>query len=210
MTRPEGDLSEDRAWLDAFRRGEEEALERVFRTYAPLVATILQRGTRLESSFAPGVAIEQVQDLLHDVFVRALNEKTRQSYDGLRPYAPFLAQIARRTLIDHHRKHTNRERRTEVTDDIEAYDRAVDDWRPGSQLPDANAISNESRNQVRAFMATLPEEDQKLIALRFVEGLSQRDAADAAGTTRQRLRTWEKQIREKLRAFLQESAGGGA
>lgn len=209
MTRPEGDLSEDRAWLDAFRRGEEEALERVFRTYAPLVATILQRGTRLEAGFAPGVAIDRVQDLLHDVFVRALNEKTRQSYDGLRPYGPFIAQIARRTLIDHHRKHTNRERRTELSDDLETYDRAVDDWRPGSPLPDAAVVSNESRTQVRAFLATLPEDDQKLVQLRFVEGLSQRDAAEASGTSRQRLRTWEKQIREKLRAFLQESGIGG-
>lgn len=209
MTRPEGDLSEDRAWLDAFRRGEEEALERVFRTYAPLVATILQRGTRLDPGFAPGIAIDRVQDLLHDVFVRALNEKTRQSYDGLRPYGPFIAQIARRTLIDHHRKHTNKERRTELSDDLEAYDRAVDDWRPGTPLPDAAAVSSESRTTVRAFLATLPEDDQKLVQLRFVEGMSQRDAADAAGTSRQRLRTWEKQIREKLRAFLQASGTGG-
>jgi RNA polymerase sigma-70 factor (ECF subfamily) len=209
VSRPEGDLSEDRAWLDAFRRGEEEALERVFRTYAPLVATILQRGTRLEGSFAPGVAIDRVQDLLHDVFVRALNEKTRQSYDGLRPYGPFLAQIARRTLIDHHRKHTNRERRTELSDDLEGYERAVDDWRPGAPLPDAATVSNESRKQVQRFLASLPEEDQQLVKLRFVDGLSQRDAADAAGTTRQRLRTWEKQIREQLRSFLQESTEEG-
>jgi RNA polymerase sigma-70 factor (ECF subfamily) len=207
VSRPESDLSEDRAWLDAFRRGEEEALERVFRTYAPLVATILQRGTRTEGGFAPGVDLDRVQDLLHDVFVRALNEKTRQSYDGLRPYGPFLAQIARRTLIDHHRKHTNRERRTELSDDLEGYERAVDDWRPGLPPPDAAAVSNESRAKVRGFLATLPEEDRKLVQLRFVEGLSQRDAAEAGGTSRQRLRTWEKQIREKLRQYLQQSAG---
>jgi RNA polymerase sigma-70 factor (ECF subfamily) len=55
---------------------------------------------------------------------------------------------------------------------------------------------------VAAFVQTLDADDRRLLDVRFVDGLSQRDAAAALGTSRQRLRTIEDRLRDRFRAFL--------
>jgi DNA-directed RNA polymerase specialized sigma24 family protein len=57
---------------------------------------------------------------------------------------------------------------------------------------------------VERFLATLTPDDRRLIELRHVEGLSQRDAADVLGLGRQRIRTREQALRVKLLAYLRE------
>src|SRR5688572_7223832 len=115
------DLSEDRAWLDAFRAGEAVALERVFRTYARYVCAIVRRA---------GITDEAAQDdLLHDVFVRVLSAEMRNRYDGLRPYASFLAGVVRNVVADHHRK--GRRETEPLDEEVHTFD-----WSPGRQLPE--------------------------------------------------------------------------
>ena len=52
--------------------------------------------------------------------------------------------------------------------------------------------------------AGFDEEERELIRLRYDEGLSQRDAADAMGATRRRVRTVEDRIRVGLEQFLRD------
>ena len=46
-------------------------------------------------------------DLVRETFVRAFAEKARSSFDGLRPYRPFLLRITKNLMIDRFRSRRN-------------------------------------------------------------------------------------------------------
>ena len=209
MTAARRDLSQDRPWLDGFRAGRSEALERVFRTYAPLVCAILRRGVSTASGHAPGVSrVYEQEDLLQEVFLRALSPDVRARYDGIRPYAAFIAGITRNVVLDHARKSGRARSRVEsyATDEAldAALDTALDTWTPDQPLADDHALAHEERDAVSDFVAALDTEERRFVDVRFVEGLSQRDAAAALGTSRQRVRTAEDRLRERFRDFLKQ------
>jgi RNA polymerase sigma factor (sigma-70 family) len=70
--------------------------------------------------------------------------------------------------------------------------------------PEREVHDGQVRELVAGFLATLAPDERALIEARFVEGLSQRDAADSLGLGRQRLRTHEKALRRKLLDYLRE------
>src|SRR5262245_52604842 len=86
----------DRALLEPFRRGERDALERVYRAHVDVVesfvASRLARARRFSGA--------NLADLVQDVFLRAFSPNARMSYDGEREYAPFLLTIAKNVLTD--------------------------------------------------------------------------------------------------------------
>jgi RNA polymerase sigma-70 factor (ECF subfamily) len=55
---------------------------------------------------------------------------------------------------------------------------------------------------VEGYLRALPDELKQIHEARFVKGLSQRDAADALGISRQQLRTREARLRDGLRRLL--------
>jgi RNA polymerase sigma factor (sigma-70 family) len=196
------DMRDDRAWLDAFRRGERPALERTFRTYANLVMVVLRRGTRSRDAvhFAPGIDDEAlVEDLLHDIFLEAFKADVRARYDGLRPYAPFLVQIARHRLFDHARKN-GRLRAHEVlaqaNESADAF--ATDD----DEAPDAQLLAREERAQVTLFKSTLSDDERAFVRTRFEDGASQDESARLLSRSRQQIRTLEQKIRERFHIFM--------
>jgi RNA polymerase sigma-70 factor (ECF subfamily) len=203
MAGPRRDLSEDRAWLDGFRRGDGDALERVFRTYAPYALAIIRGGVGRGEAFAPGVsAADEQDDLLQEIFVRVLSPKLRASYDGLRPFAKFLGAVVRHVLIDHARKQ-GRLRRAEAHEvDLDGV--ADGAWSPGAPLPDALLLAKEEQALVGEFLGSLDTGETRFVDLRFEEGLSQRDVADNLGLSRQQVRTLEGKIRSRFAEFLKK------
>jgi DNA-directed RNA polymerase specialized sigma24 family protein len=91
-----------------FRAGVREALGRVYSFYFNDVFRLVSRGFTL--SGPPPVTVSGLtdpsaqQDAVQDVFVRAFSESARLSYDGIRPYRPYLLRIARNYRIDQERK----------------------------------------------------------------------------------------------------------
>ncbi len=70
-----------------------------------MVAQLLARGFSFHASgervrFSGYGKRFELEDVLQDVFRKAFGEKARDSYDGLRPYAAYLATIARNLVID--------------------------------------------------------------------------------------------------------------
>ncbi len=182
------DLSQDRAWLDAFRAGEKDALERVFRTYARYVCAIVRRF---------GIVDETTQDdLLHDVFVRVLGAEMRSRYDGIRPYAGFLAGVVRNVVADHLRKSGKRE--------AEPLDESLHSWSPGQKLPEEDLLAKEEQAIVGEFLSQLDTGETSFVKLRFEEGRSQRDVASDLGLTHQQVRTKETKIRSRFLGFLKK------
>ncbi|HLT36560.1 MAG TPA: sigma-70 family RNA polymerase sigma factor, partial [Enhygromyxa sp.] len=120
--------------------------------------------------------------------------------DGIRPYGAYVCTIARNLVL---RSFRARELLFPLADGEQPTapsPAAIDDGpSPERELHDA-----EIRELVAGFLAALAPEDRRLIELRFVEGLSQRDAAAALGLGRQRVRTREKQLRARLLEYLRE------
>lgn len=192
------DLREDRAWLDGYRAGDRAALERVFRTYVPLVMHLLRGGSPHDGPRL-FVAEEQEQDdVAQEVFMRLFQESTRRNYDGLRPFATWVRTVTRNTLVDHLRKRGRLKEDTGM--DLESAAQA--EWIPGQPLPDENLLSREEQQVATALWDSLAADERELAKVRYRQGLSQRDAAEALGISRQNLRTLEARLRRKMEEFL--------
>jgi RNA polymerase sigma-70 factor (ECF subfamily) len=192
---------QDRSWLDAFRRGERAALERVFRSYAPLVTWALRRGMSGTGGGARVFLTDRglEDDLLQEVFLRLLTPAARDRYDGLRPFSALVYTVTRNALIDHMRKNAGRDR---VTDPLDQDVTTAQNWRPGAPIPDEVALSQEEQRGVAGFIAGLHDQERHYFALRYQQGASQQQAADGMGISRQTVRTLERRIHDQVRAFL--------
>src|SRR3954468_261336 len=87
---------DDADWVEAFRKGRHEALERVYREHRRSIEALVQTTLRR----ADLLTRQNHADLVQDVFARAFSPKARESFDGARSLGPFLRQIARNLLID--------------------------------------------------------------------------------------------------------------
>jgi RNA polymerase sigma-70 factor, ECF subfamily len=142
-------LAGDRAWAAAFKRGERDALERVFFSYADGVARQI-RATRLRE--------HDVEAVVHEVFLKAFSESARLSWDGLRPFGAWLNTMTRNLLIDRARK----ERRLQFRDPDDMPTVIDDGPDPSSHL---DAL--ELRDVLTSFRTTLSAEDASLFHTRF-------------------------------------------
>lgn len=194
-----------RELLRGFKLGERAALTEVYRLHAEPVALLLRHGFSFESGatrhrFVGYGSGFELQDVLHETFRRAFEPRARTAYDGIRPYGAYVTTIARNLVL---RSFRAREVLFPLADGehpTAATFAPIDDGpSPERELHDA-----EVRELVAAFLATLEPEQQQLVQLRFVDGLSQRDAAEALGLGRQRIRTCEKQLRRQLLVYLRE------
>jgi RNA polymerase sigma factor (sigma-70 family) len=191
----------NRPLLDAFRRGDREALRKVYVRYVTEVAAFLRRGFTLQGpppARVPGVGDEaRLGDNTQEVFVRAFAERARQSYDGLRPYRPFLLRIARNLRIDEVRASG---REVLATSDDE-YEPRPDPTEP-PPAPEEDVHWQGLSRLAKEYIDGLDEEARRYVEARFVEELSQAEVAETMGITRRRVRTLEHDVQAGLKRFL--------
>ena len=191
-------LETDRALLDGFRRGDRWALERVYALHVDDVARFLRSGFVFESGgatvrYAGAPSEFQLEDWVHDVFLRAFADGTRTQYDGLRPYGPYLHRIARNLVIDELRRKEHR-LRTHVEELPEP--EVVTDYAPEHPVsPERLAEQRQLNQHIEAYISKLPTREQQVYRLRFVEGLDQREVARRAGLSASKVKTSERRIR---------------
>jgi RNA polymerase sigma-70 factor (ECF subfamily) len=188
--------------LQRFREGDRAALETVYRAYVDKITSIARFGFRLPAAglTAPGLAHrpDEVADLVQEVFLKAFARKVRQSFDGERPYGPFLYAIARNVAVDWARQR-GREIPTPWRDLPEGDAELTPD-----EAGDAPWADDATMALVRRYVASLDPELREVHRVRYEEGLSQRDAAERLGIGRQVLRTREARLREGLRRELEK------
>jgi RNA polymerase sigma-70 factor (ECF subfamily) len=182
----------DAGLLRAFRKGDPDALETVYRQHVGEVESWLRRALLRVGRLTPA----DLGDLVQDVFLRAFSDPARASYDGLREYPPFLMTIARNLFVDWARRAGREIPGSDFLDDALEKDRTDEADAPPFE-PAVVAV-------VSAYLASLPEELRRVHHQRFVLATPQRQAAEALGISRQSLRTLEKKLmaglRERLRA----------
>lgn len=200
-------LIKDRALLEAFRAGDKRALQRVYDFYFDDV----YRLSALGFISSDGKRIGRIErepdrlDFLQDVFVRAFSKSARESYDGLRPYRPFLLRIARNLRVDRARQQS-RDPSTSphLVDDALQLDQLIDQnlALPGGHDAESEASWQRMLHETASIVSGLEQELQTLAQLRFVEELSQADTAEKLGTTRRRVRTLEGRLMRSVKRGL--------
>lgn len=193
----------DREQLAAFRDGNRDALERVYRRHVADVATFLRTGFMYTTNDRPtrfsGVRDSfELESFVQEVFARAFEARARLAYDGVRPYGAFLNGIARNLVLDRLRKQA---RHHEILAAPEVIDTAV------FEAPEPET-SEEKRGRelvARFLVDECDERDRTLYRLRHERGLSQVDSAQAAGLTRIQVRRWETKFRGRLLRFLKRA-----
>ena len=200
-------LETDRQLLDAFRRGERQALERVYQLYVDKVARCLRHGFAFQSAgntlrFAGTTSQFQLEDWTHDVFVRAFSESARAQYDGLRPYGPYLERIARNLVLDELRRKEHKVREHVEVLPEPAADPGVDVGPSAPPNPERQLEERQLTEHVADFLKSLPRRERQVYELRFVEGLDQKEVARRADLSPSKVKTSEKRIREGFVEYL--------
>jgi RNA polymerase sigma factor (sigma-70 family) len=192
-------LCGDRPLLDAFRRGERQALAQVYDHYYPAVVELASRGFTFESGgatmrFRGAMGSADLFDLVHDVFTAVFEERARLGYSGTSPYGAYLAQVTRNRIIT--RLRADQRVRLEPQ---EAADQSGDEPPPS---PEDELMARQSQEAVKAFLDRQDETVRTLARLRFGDDLSQDQAAQALGLTRKKVRHLEDRLRRDLTRHL--------
>jgi len=194
-------FEENKQLLNNFRQGTAEALSAVYLRYVDDVAAVLRRGFMLQAkdTRVPGVpSAETERDLVQEVFVRAFAEKARRAYDGLRPYRPYLIQIAKNLLVDYFRKQ-GREFHVEQDDQLDRIAEPESSFSPEEQLH-----WKTMQSATKQFVSGLDSKLQQFVRLRFEEEKSQYEIMDIMGLSRWRVRALEKKVLAGLKRQLKK------
>jgi len=111
------------------------------------------------------------EDLTEEVFVRAWTALPNYEPQGHR-FTSWLYRIAQNLIVDHYRKQSSR---PEIDDTgMEAL--------PDSQAaPEEQLAAQQDRNNLAKAIQQLRSDEQQVIILRFVEGLSHKEVAEVIG-----------------------------
>jgi len=199
----------NRDLLDRFRRGDRDALAAVYERYVDAVSVLARRGFTMESQGHVCVAgardADAEHELVQETFVKAFSEKARTSYDGLRPYRPWLLRITKNLMIDRFRARRKEglgsddggggvgdiDHLLETNADLSMPEDVEQDlhWKTLSQA-------------AAAYLGKLDTESRDFIRLRFEDDLSQDQVAERLGCSRRRVRTLESRVQKGLRRHL--------
>jgi RNA polymerase sigma factor (sigma-70 family) len=189
-------LDRDGNLLARFRRGEPEALAVVYRLHVERVRRTIRRGQWRGGRYAirPWLVEHSVEeaDLVQEVFARAFARPARLGYDGLRDYNQYLFGIASNLLVDRARL-----RSREIPTGEAELEAAAGSSETSWQTSDPAILA-----VVKRYLARLPDDLRAVHQARNDRGLSQRQAADWLGVSRQNLRTLETRLYTGLRRAL--------
>lgn len=161
---------------------DSEAFEELFESFAPRIkAYMIRQGADATT------AEELAQETLLTVWRKAgLYSDTKGSA------TTWIFTIARNLRIDRLRR--------EVP--WQALPEGRDEEPSGDQLPDEAVSEKERRQRVQEVVATLPEDQQEVIVLSYIEGLSHSEIAERLnlplGTVKSRMRLAYGKIREAV------------
>ena len=176
------------SWRD-FAPANARLWKRSYWAYIDRVESIVTHGFTKANGASPA----DVADVVHDTFARAFSDEARRWFEGVRDYAPFLWAIARHALGAFWR----RAGRDQPVPDIDALVEQTQDT--GAEV---ETIDAPLARAVEDYLAGLSAEMSAVHREVYVRGLSQRQAAETLGISRQSLRTLEKRLRKGLASAL--------
>lgn len=170
--------------IEAARHGDSVAFGLLYRHYLDQIYRFifLKIGSKSET-----------EDITHEVFLSAWRNIPTYAEKGF-PLSSWLYQIARNKVIDHFRT-----RKIDIALDEVAETRAEGDT---ADLAVEKLINGE---KIQAAIERLPEEQQSLLILRYVEDLSPREIADIVGKSEGAVRIMQHRAILRLRHELKQA-----
>jgi RNA polymerase sigma-70 factor (ECF subfamily) len=165
--------------VERARAGQSPAWEQLYRIFYP----------RLLAFAARQVGPDRAADAVSDAMVRAVENIDRFSWRGA-GFEAWLFAILRNVLVDGHRHERRRARLALLPEPHDTRD-----------LDEGLAADEEAR-QVRAAFGRLRPEDQELLYLRVVLGLSSDDVATIVGKRGGAVRMAQSRALDRLRDLL--------
>jgi len=146
----------DQALIDRARRGQRDAFGELYDRYVDSVYRYVALRVRDD---------DEAEDVTSDVFIKAMGALPR--YEPRQAFLAWLYRIARNAVIDRARL-ASRRTETALTEPLAATLAAN-----GEGLdPLARALANDRRERLRAALSRLHRDQQDVIVLRFIAGLS--------------------------------------
>jgi RNA polymerase sigma-70 factor (ECF subfamily) len=155
-----------RELMHAAQRGDSAAYVELLRTITPAIRGMIRR----QRGFAGRADVE---DLVQDVLLSL--HAVRATYDGSRPFVPWLLAIVRHRLADGARRYARIARREiHVTEDDVTF---------ASVATNVDMAEEGDAETVRAAVRALPDGQRQAIELLKLEELSLIEAAQRTGTS---------------------------
>jgi RNA polymerase sigma-70 factor, ECF subfamily len=180
-----GHDSIERHAIAAAKRGEWDGIHYLYVRYADDVLGYVQSIVRDH---------HEAEDITQNVFAK-LATAIRRYEERAVPFAGWLMRVARNATLDHLRA-----RRQVPVEEVRVSD------------PSNNGAEFEQRQCLKEALATLPEEQRKVLVLRHVLGLSPPEIAERLGKTESSVHGLHHRGRATLKAALieLEAAPGGS
>jgi RNA polymerase sigma-70 factor (ECF subfamily) len=173
------------------RRGDEAAWTALVERFTPLVYRLAVRMLRDGA---------EAEDVSQEVFLRM--HRSFDRYDPTRPLGPWVARTAYHACLRRLERAGPRGDVTHRDDEI----RAVPDDRAPN--PEESAATGEATALVLRALHDLPAQDRALLDLRYREGLSDTEVAEATGMPVNTVKTRIFRARGRLREWLAPLLGG--
>ena len=133
---------------------------------------------------------EDAEDLTQAVFMKAWNAMPRFEERG-NPFSSLLYTIARNSVIDYWKK----KKEVSLEDDAEM----MQNIRDQDADPFADTLRREDTQNVLAALRRLSDDQQEIIALKFIQDLSNKEIAEITGKTEEAIRALQHRALKALR-----------
>jgi RNA polymerase sigma-70 factor, ECF subfamily len=172
------EISEDAMWVAAAREGDRAAFGKLYERYSRVVHGVL----------LARVPVGEVDDLVQDVFMRALRRLSTLHETG--SFGAWLAAIARNVANDYHRR--------SVPEDPLPDDASDNEIKSGKSGANHQGLAM----AVLDAITSLPDAYRETLILRLVEGMTGPEIAARTGMTHGSVRVNLHRGMEQLRAKL--------
>ncbi len=180
------------------RRGEARAWEALVRSSTPLVYRLALRMLR-----DAGLA----DDATQEVFLRMV--RSFDSYDATRAFEPWLCRIAYHVCVRRLQGTTRRELNGATDELSEEYQGQLTDIVEGAPAdPESAAAHREAVAMLEQGFAQLTPQDRGLLTLRYREGLSDAEVAEATQMAVNTVKSRIFRARAQLARHVRSSLGG--
>jgi RNA polymerase sigma-70 factor (ECF subfamily) len=133
------------------------------------------------------------EDLSEEVFMRAWAALPKYEPQGHR-FSSWLYRIAQNLLVDHYRKESSRR---------ELDESGMNEVRDHEALPEERVADQEDLASLATAIQLLGDDEQNVIILRFVEGLSHKEVAEAIGKSEGASRVIQHRALEALAGLME-------
>ena len=177
------------------RAGDAHALGRLYDTYRDRVAR-----------FATGRLgdAEKAEDVTSETFEAVL--RNLGSYRAGTDFEAWLFTIAHRRVADHFRRRSRR-REVELDEAVHPTDRGGGHWLPAVAGPEEAVLAAERRAEVAGAFRRLRADQQEVLALRVLGGLSAVQVGEVLGKSEGAVRVAQHRALRSLREAMGVTAG---